>query len=431
MVSPLRNLLLYITAFTLSAVCSSCKDDDDKETPDPRIRRVIIPQLGNNLVFIVNDVENKIYNYDSLSYGTRVDSLHPIIYEYNANKLSFQYSYDGSEYLDFRNTIAIDFSKPVSIISTNTKNNSKKEYTLEVRVHKYDVDAFQWTEAGVVAGLEESVLSQKSLMYNDLMWQFFQTSSACKAISSKDGKQWNSHSVVAPEELELSTLCQIEDSIFAQGKSGAIYAANFTDLQFSKFGDNMSGQLLYTLNKQIWMIDGESIKSFDKNGKAKVSQPLPEKFVVDTVRSFTAPSGYTTLGYLYAKKGNNAEIWGADRYGNIECLSNSSMGLPYLDKTIAFNYGSTLCILGGITTDGKYSTDCYTSNNSGLTWSLDLHKDLSKAVGALADAGLFQTGDKGEFLLIGGKTEAGQSNKIWALRLKKLLLEEAFLNKLK
>lgn len=427
----LRNLLLYITAFTLSAVCSSCKDDDDKEIPDPRIRRVIIPQLGKDLVFIVNDTENKIYNYDSLAYGTRVDSLHPTIYEYSPNKLAFQYSYNGTDFIDFRNTVAIDLSKPISIISTNTKDNSKKEYTLEVRVHKYDVDAFQWTNAGVIAGLEESVLSQKSLMYDDLMWQFYQTSTACNVVSSKDGKQWDSRTVVAPETLELSTLCKIEDSLFVQGKSGAVYAADFTNLQFSKFGDNLSGQLLYSLNNQIWMIDGGSIKSYSMNGEMKVSQPLPEKFVVDTVRSFTAPSGYTTLGYLYAKKGDKAEIWGADRYGNIECLSNSSMGLPYLDKTITFNYGSTLCILGGVTTDGKYSTECYTSNNSGMTWSLDQHKDLSKAGGALADAGLFQVGDKGEFLLIGGKTEAGQSNKIWALRLKKLLLEEEFLNKIK
>ncbi|MEE1177618.1 MAG: hypothetical protein U0K71_11495, partial [Paludibacteraceae bacterium] len=189
---------------------------------------------------------------------------------------------------------------------------------------------------------------------------------------------------------------------------------------------------LYSLNKQIWMLDGQEIKSYSKNGEAKISQAIHDKFAVDTVRSFTAPSGNTILGYLYAKKGDKAEIWGADRYGNMECLTNTSAGLPYLDKAITFTFSnSTLGILGGITADGKYSTTCYTSSNSGLTWAIDQHKDLSNTVGALADAGLFQTGDKGEFLLIGGQTANGQSDKVWTLRLKKLLLDEAFLNKLK
>lgn len=428
----LRNLLLYITAFTLAAVNSSCKDDEEKDTPDPRIRRVIFSQLGSNVEFIVNDTEAKIYNYDSLTHGTRVDSLYPNIYSYSDNKNAIQYSYDGINYIDFRNTVAMDFTKPVKLISTNTDNNSKKEYTLEVRVHKYDVDAFQWTNAGVVSGLEETILSQKSIMYNDLMWQFYQTSSACKVVTSKDGVQWQSRTVEAPETLELSTLCNIDDSLFVQGKSGAIYAANFTALQFNKFEAITSGQLLYSLNKQIWMLDGREIKSYSKNGEAKISQPVHDEFAVDTVRPFTAPSGNTILGYLYAKKGEKAEIWGADRYGNMECLTSTSAGLPYMDKAITFALSnSTLGILGGISADGKYSATCYTSNNSGLTWAIDQHKDLSNTVGALADAGLFQTKDKGEFLLIGGQTANGQSNQVWTLRLKKLLLDEAFLNKLK
>lgn len=428
----LRNLLLYISAFTLTAINSSCKDDDETEAPDPRIRRVIFSQLGSSVEFNVNDVETKIFNYDSLALGTRVDSLYPTIYGYSDNKIAIQYSYDGINYIDFRNTVAIDFSKPVKIISTNTKDNSKKEYTLEVRVHKYDVDAFQWTNAGVISGLEETILSQKSIMHNDLMWQFYQTNNACKVVTSKDGAQWQSSTVEAPETLELSTLCNIDDSLFVQGKSGAIYAANFTSLQFSKFDAITSGQLLYTLNKQIWMLDGKEIKSYSKNGEAKISQPIHEDFIVDTVSSFTAPSGNTILGYLYAKKGDKAEIWGADRYGNMECLTNTSAGIPYMDKAITFVLGnSTLGILGGISTDGSYSTTCYSSSNSGLTWTIDQHKDLSNTVGALADAGLFQIDDKGEFLLIGGKSANGPSNKVWALRLKKLLLDEEFLNKIK
>ena len=305
----LRNLLLYISAFTLAAINSSCKDDEETDTPDARIRRVLFSQLGSTVEFYVNDVETKIFNYDSLAYGTKVDSLYPTIYGYSDNTIAIQYSYDGSNFFDFRNTVAMDFSKPVKIISTNTKDNSKKEYTLEVRVHKYDVDAFLWTNTGVVSGLEETILSQKSIMHNDLMWQFFQTNNACKVVTSKDGAQWQSSTVEAPEILELSTLCNIDDSLFVQGKSGVIYAANFTSLQFSKFDAITSGQLLYSLNKQIWTLDGGEIKSYSKNGEAKISQPIHEDFDVDTVRSFTAPSGNTVLGYLYAKKGDKAEIW--------------------------------------------------------------------------------------------------------------------------
>lgn len=428
----LRNLLLYITAFTLAVVNSSCKDDDDETAPDPRIRRFVISQLGTNVEFIVNDVEGKIYNYDSLAYGTRVDSLYPSIYSYSSTDiLSLEYSSNGKDFKELRNTIYLDFTKPLTFISTNTKDNSTKKYTVEVRVHKYDVDAFQWTNTGEISEMKDSVLSQKSVVYNDLMWQFFQTKKECKVVTSEDGEVWKSKKIDAPEALKLSTLCHIDDSLFVQGVSGAYYAANFTDLQFSKFDAITSGQLLYTLNNQIWIIDGGDIKSFSKSGEAKISQSLPETFVVDTISTFTAPSGYTTLGYLYAKKGDNAEIWAADRYGNVECLTNGSEGIPYMDKTIAFNFGHTLGILGGISVDGEFTTECYTSENSGLTWTIDEHKDLSNSVGALADAGIFQTSHNGEFLLIGGRTAKGQNDKIWTLRLKQLLLEEDFINKLK
>ncbi len=427
----LRNLLLYITAFTLAAVNSSCKKDKNEDVPDPRVRRVLISEVGNDVEFIVNDVEGKIYNYDSLTYGTRVDSLFPNIYAYSGQTIKIQYSYDNVNFIDFRNTVAIDFTNPVSIISTNVEDNSKKEYTLEVRVHKYDVDAFQWTETGAIAELNDSILSQKSIMHDNTMWQFLQANSGCKVISSVDGSTWKSSDVTAPETLELSTLCNIDDSLFVQGKSGAIYAANFSSLNFNKFDAISGGQLLYTLNQQIWVLDNNTIKSYDKSGEAKVSQPMPAKFVVDTVRQFTAPSGYTTLGYLYAKKDNKTEIWGVDRYGNAECLTTAAEGLPYMDKSIAFYFDNTLGILGGIFVNGEYSTECYISENSGLSWRLDQHKDLTNSVGALADAGIFQTGSKGQFILVGGQTANGSSNKIWTLRLKKLLQEEAFLNKLK
>ncbi len=420
----------------MAAVNTGCKDDDDEGTPDPRIRRVVFSQLGTDVEFLVNDTEGKIYNYDSLAYGTRVDSLHPVFYQYlssaNKNDLSFKYSYDGGvNYIDFRNTVAINFTKPVKIISTNTENNSAKEYTLEIRVHKYDIDAFEWTNIGEFSELGETVLSQKSLLHNDMLLQFIQTIDACKVISSSDGHKWSSSNIDAPETLELSTLCSIDNTLFVQGKSGAYYTADFTDLKFEKFDAISGGQLLYSLNKQIWVTDGGNITSYDKNGELKLSQPLPEKFVVDTISPFVAPTGYYTLGYLYAKKGDNAEIWAADRYGNIECLTDASKGLPYMDKAIVFNFNNTLSIIGGIKTNGSFSSECYTSENSGLTWSLDKHKDLSNVVGGVADAGIFKTGDKGEFILIGGQTPNGSSNKVWALRLKKLLLEESFLNKIK
>ncbi len=429
--SALRNLLLYITAFTLAAVNTSCKDDEESDTPDPRIRRVVIPQIGNNVVFIVNDVEGKIYNYDSLTYGTRVDSLYPSFYAYNTNSISLKYAYDGVNFVDFRNTVAMDLSKPLKIVSTNLEDNSTKEYVVDVRVHKYDVEAFQWTNVGSIAELNESALSQKSIMHDNKMWQFIQTATACKALYSVDGKQWVSTPVASAETLELSTLCNIGDSLFAQSTTGAIYAANFNNLQFNKFDAIHSGQLLYALDNQIWMLDGSDIKSYSKSGEPKISQPLPEKFVVDTLCPFTAPSGNTILGYLYAKKGDYSEIWAADRYGNIECLTDASKKIPYMNKAITFSYENNLSIIGGIGIDGSYSTKCYTSDNSGLSWTIDEHKDLANTVGTLYDAGIFQIGYKGEFILVGGKSANGQSNNVWALRLKKLLLEESFLNKIK
>lgn len=425
----LRNLLLYIIAFSWAAISTGCKDKDDDETPNPRIRRVIIPAIGNDVVFVINDVEAKIYNYDSLEYGTRVDSLSPNIYGYGANELKIHFTYDGTNFIEYKNKVVMDLTNPITVYST-ASDGQQKSYTMEVRVHKYDVDAFEWRNVGTIASIGETIESHKSMTYKDTMLYFIQSSSKCAVMTSTDGKIWIEKSVVAPEKLLFSSLCNIGDSIYVQGESGAYYAANMNGFTFSAYNAISNGRLLYSLNNLLWVIDGNSINAYTTNGTLKSTTAFPAELSSDTIRPFTSQSGYTSLGYLYVKKGDNAEIWATDRYGNIECLTNASSNLPYLDKAIIFSYDKALGIIGGIDKNGKYSSECFLSDNNGLSWNNDWHKDLGEVVGTIADAGIFVTSNKGEMLLLGGQTENGASNVIWSARLKQILQREDFLNSL-
>ena len=78
------KLLPLIGAIMTIFIASCDDDDDDKFTKtDPRIKVMSVD--GVSKTFIINDVEQIIYNYDSLKYGTDITSLSASFYGYDVN----------------------------------------------------------------------------------------------------------------------------------------------------------------------------------------------------------------------------------------------------------------------------------------------------------------------------------------------------------
>ena len=408
-----KILFLLLAALSLAA----CDDDDDdtdvSNTDDPRIRLVKLVGISNE--FVINDVENLIFNYDSISKGTDVSGVYVYFYGYTSTPSIAYKTSVMSEWKNFSNGDKIDFSDGVFIMSTSQDGSARKEYKFDLRIHDYDVEAFSW-EKYTTIDLSDKVVSQKSLsMDGDFYWFCRTEGGQCyRFLSSDKGQSW-SKKEVSVENALWETLSVFNDSLWIQLSDGSLVTSDKESLSFSKRKTACSiDRLLFEVNGDLWAISGSSVYAM-KPDSADFScvNTLPSDFSVEDATTFTAASGFTQLGYIYSVKDGQGTIWSLDYKGNLCLLLPADGTIPALTNPMVYIYNKTLGIVGGTLSDGTLSTLCYTSYSSGKTWTEDSHKDLSNNIGGIEYAGVFVYSDDGQLIIVGGNDANGASSIVW------------------
>jgi len=431
---------LLIVFLLSGVVLSSCKKDEEKDntvTDDPRIRTMSIN--GLTATFVVNDVEGLIFNYDSLSYGTAVNKLRPE-FTGHGGKLSFQYKYGNGEWREFSND-TLDFSfQRVFFKSIAPDSSYTKEYRIEVRVHKYDVEAFTWKKNEKTLPVQGKVVSQKAVFYGQ-KYYFFYRNEADKSyvITSEDGDNWIEAGEIAINDPDWTTLTSMYQSVtFAVQAAGELYVCDdLSDGNFSfrpfdtELPEGVTLQVpLFTLGDNFWVIAKEADHSFlyslTEGGEYQKGVSLPSGTPVENITTFVSPSGSTTIGYIFGGKNanGNGTAWGIDVNGNIIELTSNPSALPALSYPTPLFFGSRLYLAGGVTS-GNYSNRFYASPNSGVAWSNDTHKILPAQ---LAKGSIFEY-ERNKIILIGGENRSGFSPNVWKAVLNQEILDDIILNR--
>ena len=439
----IKEFLLIV--FLLSGVVlSSCKKDNDKDntvTDDPRIRTMVINALSTP--FVINDVEGLIFNYDSLSYGTAINELHPVFTGYGGT-LSFQYKYgDNGEWEEYSNsdkTLKFDSTLAVFFKSIAPDPNYTKEYKIDIRVHKYDVEAFTWTKNVKTLPVQGAVVSQKAVFYDQKYYFFYRNDSGKSyVITSENGDDWKDAGEIDIENPDWTTLTSMyQSSTFAVQAAGELYVCNLSagNISFRQFsfalpeGTTLQTPL-FTLGNNFWIIAKQADSFFLcslAQGAAEYQKgaSLPSGVPLENITTFVSPSGSTTLGYIFGGKNanGNGTVWGIDVNGNIMELTSSQSALPFLSYPMPFFFGNKLYMVGGITS-GNYISQFYGSPNSGATWSKDTHKVLPAEVAK----GSILEYKRNNVILIGGENKSGFSPNVWKGVLNQEILDDIIHNR--
>ena len=443
--------LLFIALFLPVAFFSCQKDDDDKNKvkvikDDPRIRSMYINKLS--ATFVINDVEGLIFNYDSLAYQTDISSLSPTFTGFGGT-LSFQYKYgkngEWKKYADnIYNPIYLNFDSvagakkiPVFFKSTAIDSSYTKEYEVDIRVHNYDVDAFEWGKEKVgTLPVQGTVVSQKAVFYNQKYYFFYRNDLGDSfVISSTDGETWKESTKISTDGLKWETLTTLyqPQKLVVQAGSG-LYTCDLSEnpavfTSFTELPENIVLKApLFTLGNNFWIIGKLAESTFLyslANGGLLWQQgmELPGRVPAEKITTFVSPSGSTMLGYIFGGESitGNGTVWGIDVNGNIMELSQDQSVFPHLTYPMPVFFENKLSIVGGIT-DGNYTSRFYTSSNSGSNWSSDEHKTLPDKIGAIANGFITQY-DRNKVILIGGETKNGFSPNVWKGTLKREILD--------
>lgn len=434
----MRGLRHFLTLFCITTVAISffsCNDDEnevdiDLNREDARIRSVefLNFDLGEQTM-VINDVESIIFNYDSLGMGVVDTAVVTYIYGYTSQP-KIQYLEDG-EWKSFTNGQRLDLSEPLQILSTSEDGANQKRYTLELRVHEYDVAAFTWRKLATIPDYT-SLVSQKAITVgSEYRWYCANESGQNLLYQSTTGVDW-SVKELSSEAMDWSTLLYDQTSFYVMGMDGAVYSStdgiSFAKAEFAKQPEN----LLFVNNGRVWVIaegsDGKSLfsKSVDADEFEEVCS-LPSNFPTENIVAFTAMSGRTSLAYLYATETDGGVVWTVDEKGNVFQLLAPGT-IPALVNPMPFVYDNTLGLIGG-EESGEISSKCYVSYDCGKSWKMDNHKNLGEVEGGISQAGLIVTSRNGELMLIGGKSAQGYQTTVWKGVLNKLNEDELIYGK--
>lgn len=403
-----------LAALGLASLCmSSCSDDDDtsySET-DPRIR--VVSVQGVSTTFVVNDVEHIIYNYDSLTCGTDVSNMLVSFYGYDG-KISIDV-YKNGEWETMKNdgTDTLDL-RDLKIRTTSQDGSNTYEYTFAMRVHQYDVNAFDWSK--IELPVKGTVASGKALELNGKYYYFYTTTSGdCNVLASADGSGWT-NSTIDKADYDWTSLQSFNDKAVVLTADGiaTIDPANSNKV-VSVTTDVKPSYLLFELDGKFWAIaDGAVYNCSDEDFAFSKVSSLPSDFPTEGISTLVTSSGkYSNIGYIYGLNGSTSSVWGLDADGNLLKLGNSSStSLPVFTGVALSNIDDEIGIIGGKDLSGDFHATYFTSSDAGLNWTNNWHKDFSSTVGQVANLSAIKISSS-KLLFIGGENAKGATSSAW------------------
>jgi hypothetical protein len=322
------------------------------------------------------------------------------------------------------------------IRATALDSSYVKDYKIDLRVHKYDVEAFQWEKIARLS-VQGTVVSQKVVSFNGKYYFFYRNEAGNSyVIVSEDGKSWEQKAEISLNSPDWATLTSMYSASFAVKAIDGLYVWNAETNGFSfllsdaVLPENATLKVpLFTLGNKFWVIaqgdNSTKILCYLPEGateyveKATLSPNVP----VEKVTAFVSPSGITMLGYILGGSDarGNGTAWVVDASGNIGEMATGTL-FPALSYPMPIFFKSVLYIAGGKATDNSYSYEFYGSSNSGISWSKDTHKILPDSL-PVAAGSIFEYG-RNKAILIGGENEQGFLPEVWEGTLKQEILDE-------
>lgn len=188
-----------------------------------------------NVFFSIDLVEAKIYNADSLPYGTKVSRLVPVITTPStASVVQLEYPRPGMtdsivNYLT-NSTDSIDFSNgPVKLRVKSQSGLVERVYEIKVNVHREKADTMAWY-AMESAPLPTSMTrpdAQRAVAFNGLFYCLTsQGSDYCLAVTSNPADpRWQTKDVAFGFDANVESLRATDDALYIMAKDGTLYTS--------------------------------------------------------------------------------------------------------------------------------------------------------------------------------------------------------------
>lgn len=370
-----------ITSFSLGAV----KCTRHTLTKDGKDSVYTYSYSASAYPFEIDQVNDVIFNIDSLLVGTRVDKVLASIYTKNNGYVQIKNLEDDS--WTFYSTVdSIDFSQDRIFRVYSQDSQHKRDYTVKVNVHKEFADSFTWKAVETISreylpqGVNAVVLNGQTYVFGADTTVYAAGGRMFSLIQgdlkeSADGKAWN---VVTGAPATLKTLVGCN--------AGELYAINDAAKLVKSVDNGMTWNEepledgTYTnVDKKLPMTD---VSFF--TAKVSTNSDVTRLVMVGNVDATVTPNDTTAAVWtrlIDVKDASQSQPWTYTQFA----WHNHYYVLPNMKSLSVVNYGDGLMAMGGKSdTKNQQNTPfgvVYYSPDCGTTWhthnNIGLPKDYS------------------------------------------------------
>lgn len=340
-----------------------------------------------DITFQIDHYAGRIYNVDSLPYGTNMEKLLCSYSTKNNGILALLSLENEDEWNYFSTTDSIDFTTPrkVRVYAYNDRELTR-EYTIEVNVKKSSATSMVWTKAADIPSELASMKFVKLLACGNGM-----TLLASDGVSTSIYRYDGEMAECRFEKLSDDGAAGMYANAVAYGNAMAVL--NGTNVEYMEGGTSVTEVHPAENIKQLLTMGRYEICAMSTDGKIVVSADhgatwkedicdddmslLPDK----NIAAITVPYSYNgnvdraiLLGSRSSVSDSYMQSWlkvttgsSSDKWVALTANENTSNYLPTLSSVAIAASSSAMLFATGIGSEGTYNT-LYISRDGGLTW---------------------------------------------------------------
>lgn len=373
-----------------------------------------VSMSGSGIYFNIDQVNNRIYNVDSLPYWVDLSKIVPTV-----TCLGNVYVSGNDEpFHAFNNgTDTIDFTKNIRFMVVAYDGYSTKTYKADINLASHDADSLYWTANANAAPLQGK---HRSVAYNNRLYVFAEGNGSPFVISSDANSNnliWSNPQALtgAAGTIDYASVITYRDHFYALDENGVIYksSAESNASVWEKASDKHMKTLLAADNYYFYGYDGEAIWStqdfveWSVNGYESLNHlpTHPLSYAAYNLKTNPLLQNVVVMGTTEAIPGvleSDVVVWFKlaanspeldEDWGYIDSTPTHSM--PSLNHVQMIYYYGQLMAFGGAevkaTSTEKAYDMIYTSNDNGITWhehntKLGLPADLLGYAGQVSAA---------------------------------------------
>lgn len=457
----MKNRIVLFIAGCCALLLSSCLGSDDNEYELSRDCQILSFSLSNdsipelkNVVFTIDQTTGRIFNIDSMPYGTKLDEKVICTVKLASTVYSCQVIQEAvGDTIPWNLEDSLDFSKPVKFINTLWDLQTTKAYLAQVNIHQVVPDSMVWGiyKEGITDG---AVKEEKVVVFgegnDESYYMYTQPANASEGYqlyrsAVSDGKNWTKLTVAGlpAGEVRLSQITAYGDAFYAVTTKGALYRStdgqNWTlvgntpvikallgaidvDDDFTAAGKQPSA-LSAVIDKDGTLLYGYMNKEMEWNEGTLLNEGFPL-------------TGFGSLSYNLMFRARLLVVAGRDKDNkltNTAWVTDDGKAWTKLtdDEAAPFDkqegvavaeYDEKLFMLSGIGETGKASSDVYLSRDGGITWNVsDSLVMMPQDFKARGFSSIHV--DKDNYMYLFGGKETNSSNvlnQIWRGRINRL-----------